>query len=143
MRKLRFPFLAAALCVAGAAFAQSGTTAGTQAPVGPFPPQPGDDPSLYRTLPPEAYPDSANRQGSSSPSAANPGASAQGVPGAAADAPAAPVRTPAPAVVVVVPDASAPAIPRELERAELEAEAARTPAPINGAFTGETDERFR
>jgi hypothetical protein len=143
MRKLRFPFLAAALCAAGAAFAQSGTTDGSRAPVGPFPPQPGDDPSLYRTLPPEAYPDSAQSQASSSRSTANRDASAQAVTGTAtANAPAATVRTPSPPVVVVVPDANA-AIPSELERAQLEAEAARTPAPINGAFTGETDERFR
>lgn len=143
MRKLRYPFLAAALCLAGAAFAQSGTTGVPQAPVGPFPPQPGDDPSLYRTLPPEAYPDSANAAASSSGSASNRAAGAQGATGAStANAPAAPVRTPSPPVVVVVPDASA-AIPRELERAQLEAEAARTPPPINGAFTGETDERYR
>jgi hypothetical protein len=142
MRKLRFPFLAAALCVAGAAFAQSGTTGGPQAPAGPFPPQPGDDPSLYRTLPPEAYPDSRGEPPAASSSTAPRRGSAQSVQGAPAASPGAPARAASPPVVVVVPDTS-PAIPRELERAQLEAEAARTPAPINGAFTGETDERFR
>jgi hypothetical protein len=142
MRKLRFPFLAASLLVAGAAFAQPGTTGAPQVPVGPFPPQPGDDPSLYRTLPPEAYPDTANGQASSSPSGTTQRATAEEAPAQPAAAPNAPARAAAPPVVVVVPDASA-AIPRQLERAQIEAEAARTPAPINGAFTGETDERFR
>ena len=134
MAKLRFPFLAAALCVAGVSFAQTNALNGTPAAVGPFPPQPGGDPSLFRTLPPEAYRNPAQPQpgGEAAPPAVQPPATARAQP-----AP--------PPVVVVVPDTGA-ARQQQLERAALEAQAAqaaRTPTPINGAFTGQTDERFR
>lgn len=136
MRKLRFPFLVAALCLAGAAFAQATSPAAPPAPVGPFPPQPGGDPSLYRTLPQEAYPPAPGERRPSSPPQAAPGRSP--APGAE------PARTPAatPPVVVVVP-ATSVAVQPPPDAAQLEAEAARTPPRINGEFTGETDERFR
>lgn len=132
MAKLRFPFLAATLCMAGAAIAQ--TSPAAPSPVGPFPPQPGDDPSLFRTLPPEAYATPTEPRAAHAapqPPAANP---------AAVAAPPAPI-------VVVVPDHRSQAA-EQLDRAQLEADAARArmsqaPAPINGAFTGLTDERDR
>ncbi|HSN22082.1 MAG TPA: hypothetical protein VLS49_15470 [Usitatibacter sp.] len=135
MATLRFPFLAAALFAAGAVLAQTSAPNRTPPDVGPFPPQPGDDPSLLRTLPPEAYQPPAPPQPA-------PAQASAGVPAAAATAAPAPV-------IVVVPDANRDAAAQEqLERARLEAEAARArmstaPAPINGAFTGLTDERNR
>jgi hypothetical protein len=129
MRSLRLPCLAVLLCAAATAFAQAQPAPnGAPANVGPFPPQPGDDPSLFRTLPPEAYVKPSGTHPAAPPAASN------------ANPPAAPV-------VVVVPDTH-PAMQEQLERSRLEAEAARarmdqTPAPINGAFTGLTDERDR
>jgi hypothetical protein len=138
MRGLRSLFLAAAAAFAAGAYAQAVAPAAAQpipeqpmpaqpAPqAGFFPPTPGDDPSLFHTLPPEAY-----VQPSSVPQAA-----AQPAPAAAT-----------PPLVVVVPDANLQAR-EQLERAQLEAQqaAARAraaPAPINGAFTGATDEADR
>ena len=152
MRRLRPSFLAAALCVAGGAHAQAVTPvqepqSAVQAPAPPlaqppaqqpqpqpqtaqrgfFPPTPGDDPSLFHTLPPEAYtPPSAVQQ----PAQAN-----------ARPAPA------TPPLVVVVPDPEAQSR-LQLERAQIEAQQAtarmrQAPAPINGAFTGATDEADR
>jgi len=133
MRSLRLPCLAVLLCAAGTAFAQA-QPAPNAAPahLGPFPPQPGDDPSLFRTLPPEAY--------VQPPPVAAAGTQATAAPQRNANPPASPV-------VVVVPD-TRDAMQEQLERARVEAEAARArmnpaPAPINGAFTGLTDERDR
>ena len=125
MRDLRLPFLFASLCAAGAAFGQAAAlpSGARQPQTGFFAPQPGGDPSLYHTLPPETY--------EQTPQPMQPAAQ-----------PAV-----APPLVVVVPD---PNLERreQLDRAELEAQQARTrvsqlPAPINGAFTGSTDERDR
>lgn len=139
MRRLRPSFLAAALCVAGGAYAQAVTPAqapqqpaqASQQPAQPqrgfFPPTPGDDPSLFHTLPPDAYtPPSAVQQPAQ--------ASAQPAPAT-------------PPLVVVVPDPEAQTRV-QLERAQIEAQQAaarmrQAPAPINGAFTGATDEADR
>ncbi|HUI98590.1 MAG TPA: hypothetical protein VLY46_00060 [Usitatibacter sp.] len=128
MRELRPLLLFATLCAAGAALAQATPAASGAAASqrGFFAPQPGDDPSLFHTLPPETY-----AQPSSTPQQAQSGAQ--------------PAATPP--LVVVVPEANP--IGREpLDRAALEAEQARArmsraPAPINGAFTGNTDENHR
>jgi len=127
----RYPtlVLAAALGAATLALAQT-----PQPDAGFFRPKPGDDPSLSRTLPPEAYP-----QQSGPPSAAP------------APAPAAPATTTT--ATTVGPQVSAAiesqnALERQMDRSEdaardaREAEA-RAPPRINGAFTGETDERSR
>lgn len=162
MGRIRLPFLAAALCAAGAASAQGTVAAQPQPDVaqqqalqqqaqqqqaqqqqaqqqqasqqqaaqqsGFFAPTPGGDPSLFHTLPAEAYPE----------------ARAQAPASAQRNAPAA--ATTAPPLVVVVPESSG--VTAQLDRSQAEAEqaAARTsrmPAPINGAFTGLTDEADR
>lgn len=140
MRMPRFA-IAVLLLAAGPALAQPNpaapaapaAAAAAANPAGPFPPQPGGDPSLFRTLPADAYPQPAKPQ-------------PEGGSAASAPTPRAASTPPAP-VVVVVPDTRA-AMQDELDRARLEAEAARmrasqAPAPINGAFTGLTDERDR
>jgi len=131
MRRLRSFFLLAALCAAAGAYGQAVTA--TPAPAssqrGFFPPTPGDDPSLFHTLPPEAY---AQPRGAQQP--VRPGAQA------------APASTSAP-VVVVVPDPNVESR-EQVERAQIEGQQAaarmrQVPAPINGAFTGATDEADR
>ena len=139
MDRIRLPFLAAALCAAGVASAQ-GTLAQPEVAQrqasqqqatqqgGFFAPTPGGDPSLFHTLPAEAYPQAQ----------AQTSASAQG--DAAAGAPS------APPLVVVVPESSG--VTSQLDRSQAEADRAaarmsRMPAPINGAFTGLTDEADR
>jgi hypothetical protein len=99
------------------------------AQAGFFPPKPAGDLSLYRTLPPEAY----------QPPAPVPPAAP-----AAPSAPQAPAPATAPLVVVVPPGTESQADREEAIalRAREEA-AARMPAPINGAFSGLTDERDR
>ncbi len=127
MREFRLPFLFAALCAAGAALAQAANpaTSAMQPQTGFFAPRASDDPSLFHTLPPETYQQPARSQ----PSQPNAQAAAT------------------PALVVVVPDPNGGG--REpLDRAEVEAQQARArmsraPAPINGAFTGSTDENDR
>ena len=157
MDRIRLPFLAAALCAAGAAGAQ-GTGIAQPQPEGAqqqasqqqalqqqapqqqaapqaaqqggfFAPTPGGDPSLFHTLPAEAYPEAQ----------AQAPASAQR--GAAAAAPS------TPPLVVVVPE-SPSGVTAQLDRSQAEADQAaarmsRMPAPINGAFTGLTDEADR
>jgi hypothetical protein len=92
-----------------------------------FPPKPAGDLSLFRTLPPEAYQPPA-------PVA----------PPAPASAPAAPAAPTAPLVVVVPPAVDNQADLQDVRAARAREEAAaRMPAPINGAFTGLTDERDR
>ena len=127
MRELRLPFLFATLCAAGAALAQATQPASgaAQPQTGFFASQPGGDPSLFHTLPPETYaqpPQPPLQQRSAQPA-------------------------PAPALVVVVPDPNREGR-EQLDRAELDAQEARArmsraPAPINGAFTGSTDENVR
>lgn len=156
MDRIRLPFLAAALCAAGAASAQGTGIAQPQPEVaqqqasqqqalqqqpsqqqaaqqaaqqnGFFAPAPGGDPSLFHTLPAEAYPEAQ----------AQSAASAQR--DAAAAAPS------APPLVVVVPESNGATA--QLDRSQAEADQAaarmsRMPAPINGAFTGLTDEADR
>ena len=133
MPRLSLALTAAALaCAAGTSHAQSNPAAATPPDVGFFRPQSGDDPSLFHTLPPEAY---APRAAASTAATAN--GDARNATG------------PAPTTVVVIPTpyVSAPAEDR-LDRAQVEAQRAqaalaRQPAPINGAFTGLTDERDR
>lgn len=147
MGRIRLPFLAAALCAAGAANAQGTVAAQPQPDVaqqqaqqqqalqqqaaqqsGFFAPTPGGDPSLFHTLPAEAYPE----------------AQAQAPASAQRNAPAA--ATTAPPLVVVVPESSGVSAQLDRSQAEAEQAAARTsrmPAPINGAFTGLTDEADR
>jgi hypothetical protein len=131
MPRLSLALIAAALaCAAGASRAQSNPAAATPPDAGFFRPQPGDDPSLFRTLPPEAY---------------APQAPASTAATASRDARNAP--TPTTVVVVPTPYVPAPA-EDQLDRAQIEAQRAqaalaRQPAPINGAFTGLTDERDR
>lgn len=133
MPRLPLALIAAALaCAAGASHAQSNPAAATPPDVGFFRPQPNDDPSLFRTLPPETYaPRSPARTAATN-----------------GTAPGAPAASPAPTVLVVpAPYVPAPA-EDQLDRAQLEAQRAqaalaRQPAPINGAFTGLTDERDR
>jgi len=128
MRGLRLPFLVAALACAGGAHAQAVAPAAPLQPAaqsGFFAPTPGDDPSLFRTLPPEAY---------ARPSDAQPPVQA-------------PPANATPPLVVVVPDPNLQTR-EQLERAQLEAQQAaarmrQAPAPINGAFTGATDEADR
>lgn len=149
MRGLRSSLLAVALCAAASAHAQAiAAEPVTQPPVtqqpvaqqpaaqqapqpqsqrGFFPPTPGDDPSLFRTLPPEAY-----VQPSATPRAAQ--------------ANAEPARA-TPPLVVMVPDPNLETR-EENERSRIEAQQAaarmaQVPAPINGAFTGATDEADR
>lgn len=117
--------LAAALPVAALA-QQIPAPQAPQPAVGFFQPKPGDDLSLSRTLPPEAY----------QPPAPGPTASA---PAAAAPAPA-PAAAP---LVVVVPGGESQADRAEADAERARAAAARMPQPINGAFTGLTDERDR
>jgi len=137
MRPVLRAFLAAALAAASSPLlAQSNAPAqpdaATQGQAQPpqagfFSPQPTGDLSLFRTLPPEAYQPPA-------PPAA-PAAPAQPAPSAA---------TTAPLVVVVPPNAESQADREEaIARRAREEAAARGPAPINGAFTGLTDERDR
>ena len=131
MRPFRLPFLFASLCAAGAALAQATLPAagGMQPQTGFFAPQPGDDPSLFHTLPPDTY--------------AQPGQQAP------VQQPAQPGAQPAATrpLVVVVPDPNR-GMREQLDRAAIEAQQARArmnqaPAPINGAFTGRTDENSR
>jgi len=137
MRPVLRAFLAATLAAASSpllaqsnAAAQPSAATQTQAQppqAGFFSPKPPGDLSLYRTLPPEAYQPPA-------PPAA-PAAPAQPAPSAA---------TTAPLVVVVPPNAESQADREEaIARRAREEAAARGPAPINGAFTGLTDERDR
>ncbi len=148
--------VAAGLVLAATAFAQAPSPSATPAPGatpaqpatngqpengaddGFFRPQPGDDPSLFHTLPPEAY-----RPPASASPATPPGAAPARTRGSASSSAPAPV-------VVVVPDSYAAARSREIEadRAQIEAlraheQALPQPAPINGSFTGLTDERYR
>ena len=130
MRPVLRAFLAAALATASSPLLAQSNAAGQpnpapQAQVQPeqagfFPPKPQGDLSLFRTLPPEAY-----------------------QPPAPPAAPAQPAAT-APLVVVVPPTAESQADREEaVARRAREEAAARMPAPINGAFTGLTDERDR
>jgi hypothetical protein len=129
MRRLRSLLLLAALCAAAGAHGQATTATPAQpsAQRGFFPPTPGDDPSLFHTLPPETY--------------AQPPGAQQGAQSAAQAAPSS-----AP-IVVVVPEPNVESR-EQLERAQIEAQQAaarmrQAPAPINGAFTGATDEADR
>ena len=129
MRPAFSALLAAALVAASASVVAQSNPAGPapQDATGFFPPKPGGDLSLSHTLPPEAY----------RPAAPVP-AEAPAVP------PAAPAASTAP-LVVVVPASTEGQVDRaegEARRAREEA-ATRAPAPINGAFTGLTDERDR
>jgi len=134
MRPVLRAFLAAALAAASSpllaqsnAAAQPSAATQTQAQppqAGFFSPKPPGDLSLYRTLPPEAYQPPA--------------------PPAAPAAPAPPAAATSPLVVVVPPNAESQADREEaIARRAREEAAARAPAPINGAFTGLTDERDR
>jgi hypothetical protein len=127
MREIRLLFLFATICASGAALAQATQPAsGAARPqTGFFAPQPGGDPSLFHTLPPETYAQPTRQP--VQPRSAQPPAT--------------------PALVVVVPEPNWEAR-EELDRAEAEAQQARArtsraPAPINGAFTGSTDENDR
>ncbi len=151
MRKACLSLLAATLCASGAALAQATNPASlapqsaphpsaaqqpttqqpttqqptAQQPLGFFAPQPGDDPSLFRTLPPEAYPQTPTDRQAAQPA----------------------TTSASPPIVFVVPDANRDAR-EQMDRAELDAQLARSrmsrePAPINGAFTGLTDEADR
>jgi len=137
MRPVLRAFLAAALAAASfPLLAQSNAAAqpnaapqaqGQPGEAGFFSPKPAGDLSLFRTLPPEAYQPPA-------PPA----------PPAAPAAPAQPAPASAPLVVVVPPNAESQADREEaIARRAREEAAARAPAPINGAFTGLTDERDR
>lgn len=130
MRPNTRPILAALLAIAvTAAVAQTAPNGGasSQQSKGFFSTQTQSDPSLFRTLPPEAY-EATTPAGQAAP--AQPAATP-------------PTRTDQP-LVVVVPEAANPEA--QLDRAQLEAQQAqanRAPAPINGAFTGLTDPRNR
>lgn len=132
MRPNTRSILAALLAIAATAAVAQSTPNGNatpQQPKGFFSTPPQSDPSLFRTLPPEAY------------EATPPGQAAPSQPAAAAAAAANGADRP---LVVVVPEASN--TEAQLDRAQLEAQQARTnraPAPINGAFTGLTDPRDR
>jgi hypothetical protein len=100
-----------------------------------FPPTPGNDPSLSRTLAPESYPGVVP------------------APGTVIATPVAPAPTPAQTAAASAP-APAPAADRavaaegDMDKSGAEARQAReatmrSPQPINGAFTGLTDERDR
>jgi hypothetical protein len=143
MRPIARPVLAVAVSLALAlaatsAFAQTSPT-GTPAHPGFFSSQPQSDPSLFRTLPSEAYrPPFAEQPASQSPAAtgatAN-AANAASVESASANRP----------LVVVVPE-NGNGMQEQFDRAQAEAQQAqanRAPAPINGAFTGNTDPNNR
>lgn len=122
-RSILAPVLAIA---ATAAVAQTTPNGGAtpQQPKGFFSTQSQGDPSLFRTLPPEAYEATPGGQAVPSQPAAN----------ANANRP----------LVVVVPQAAN--TEEQLDRAQIEAQQAqvnRAPAPINGAFTGNTDPNNR
>jgi len=129
MRPNTRPILAVALAIAATAAVAQATPNGNATPPQPkgfFSTQPQSDPSLFRTLPPEAY--------ETAPTAQTAPAQAAAAPANRADRP----------LVVVVPEAANPEA--QLDRAQLEAQRAqanRAPAPINGAFTGLTDPRDR
>lgn len=144
MDRIRLPFLAAALCAAGAASAQGTGIAQPQPEAaqqqasqqqaaqqaaqqsGFFAPAPGGDPSLFHTLPAEAYPEAQSQ--------------------AAAQRNAAAAAPTAPPLVVVVPESAGATAQPDRSQAEADQAAARVsriPAPINGAFTGLTDEADR
>jgi hypothetical protein len=138
MRPIVRPILATALALAGtSAFAQAAPS-GTPAHPGFFSSLPQSDPSLFRTLPREAYQPPAEQP--ASPSQAAPGAPAS----APSDASAQPAGVNRPLVVVVPEGGNGTQEP--LDRSQLEAQEAqanRAPAPINGAFTGNTDPNNR
>jgi hypothetical protein len=95
-----------------------------------FPAKP--DPALSRTLPPEDYPDT------------RPAPAAQPAPVMSATTPPQPVTT----TIVTARGPTASNVEEQMDRSEAEARraqeaAARAPQPINGAFTGSTDERDR
>jgi hypothetical protein len=122
------PVLAAALALAATSALAQASPSNDPGPQGFFSTQPQSDPSLFRTLPPEAYPSAEP----SSAAAATPGDAAAASPNAAG--------TQRP-VVVVVPEAGN-GLQEQFDRAQVEAQqtqANRAPAPINGAFTGNTD----
>lgn len=126
MRELRLPLLFATVCAAGAAFAQAeaAPSGAPQPQTGFFAPQSGGDPSLFHTLPPEVY---EPKPRPVQPDAAQPAAT--------------------PPLIVVLPDPNRDSR-EQIDRTLLEAQQARLrtsrmPAPINGAFTGSTDERDR
>ena len=129
MRRLLPLVLCAALAAPALATAQAGF----------FTPTPNNDPSLTRTLPPENYAPATTAP----PAPAAPAASA---------APAAPAQPPATGVSAETAAALAAeqtqGVEAQMDRSEAEsrdarAAAARAPTPINGAFTGLTDERDR
>jgi hypothetical protein len=124
-------FLTAAVAAASwPVLAQSNPSAQAEPPqAGFFPAKPAGDLSLFRTLPPEAY---------QPPAPVAPAAPASPA------APQAPAPATAPLVVVVPPGTESQADREEaIARRAREEAAARMPAPINGAFTGLTDERDR
>jgi hypothetical protein len=129
MRPNTRSILAALLAVAAtAAVAQTTPNAGAtpQQPKGFFSTQSQSDPSLFRTLPPEAYEATPNGQAAPSQPAATANADANRP------------------LVVVVPQAAN--TEGQVDRAQIEAQQAqvnRAPAPINGAFTGNTDPNNR
>jgi len=126
MRPVPGAVLAAALAAASPPVPAQSNPA---AQPGFFSPKPDGDLSLFRTLPPEAYQPPVP----SVPAAPAPPA-----------APAAPLPAAAPLVVVVPPGTESQADREEaIARRAREEAAARMPAPINGAFTGLTDERDR
>jgi hypothetical protein len=123
--------LAVALAAASLSALAQQSNPGAQAQpaqAGFFPPKPGDDLSLMRTLPPEAY---------------QPPAPVSPAPAAAPAAPAVPATPAAPLVVVMPPNGETQADRAEAEARRAREAAARLPTPINGAFTGLTDERDR
>jgi len=128
MRPNTRSILAAVLAIAAtAAVAQTTPNGGAtpQQPKGFFSTQSQSDPSLFRTLPPDAY--EATPAGQPAPSQA-------ATANANANRP----------LVVVVPQAAN--TEEQLDRAQIEAQQAqvnRAPAPINGAFTGNTDPNNR
>lgn len=133
MRPFARPVLAAALGIAATmAFAQAAPSGNAAGEAGFFSSRPQSDPSLFRTLPPEAYQPPAEEQPASAPRAAqgaNANAGSTNAPGANRP------------LVVVVPEGGN-GLQEQFDRAQLEAQQAqvnRAPAPINGAFTGNTD----
>jgi len=124
MPMLARPILVAALALAATAALAQATNPGNAGPRGFFSSQPQSDPSLFRTLPPEAY--------GATPDAESAGAQPQGPAHGG---------TAGPPLVVVVPGAGN-GRQEQFDRSEREAQQAqmnRAPAPINGAFTGNTD----
>jgi hypothetical protein len=132
MRPVPRAILAAVLAAASAPVLaqQNPAPQADPAQAGFFAPKPAGDLSLFRTLPPEAYQPPAPAAPAAAPTAPA--------------APAAPAAATAP-LVVVVPSATESQADREeaIARRAREEAAARMPAPINGAFTGLTDERDR